>query len=154
MTKVPITVSVNGESHEALVKPSITLLDFLREHLFLTGTKKGCNTGECGACTVILDGRVVNSCLILAVDANGSHVITIEGLGDAEHPHPLQKAFVEHGAIQCGYCTPGMLISSKALLDRNPNPGEEEIKVALAGNLCRCGEYLKIIEAIKSLAKA
>jgi len=153
MDKVPITISVNGESHKALVKPSTTLLDFLREHLFLTGTKKGCNTGECGACTVILDGRVVNSCLILAVDANGSQVITVEGLGDAEHPHPLQKAFVEHGAIQCGYCSPGMLISSKALLDRNPNPSEAEIKMTLAGNLCRCGGYLKIIEAIRSVAK-
>ena len=153
MAKVPITISVNGDTYEALVKPSTTMLDFLREHLFLTGTKKGCDTGECGACTVLLDGRAVNSCLVLAVDANGGQVTTVEGLGDPEHPHPLQKAFIEHGAIQCGYCTPGMLISSKALLDRSSNPSETEIKTALAGNLCRCGGYLKIIEAIKSLAK-
>jgi len=153
MAKVTITIYVNGESYETLVKPSTTLLDFLRDHLFLTGTKKGCNTGECGACTVILDGKVVNACLVLAVDASGSHVTTVEGLGDAEHPHLLQVAFAEHGAIQCGYCTPGMLISSKALLDRNPNPSEAEIKMTLAGNLCRCGGYLKIIEAIKSVVK-
>jgi carbon-monoxide dehydrogenase small subunit len=151
MAKVPITIEVNGESHEALIKSSITLLDFLRDHLFLTGTKKGCDTGECGACTVILDGRVVNSCLVLAVDANGSKVTTIEGLGGATHPHPLQKAFAEHGAIQCGYCTPGIIISAKALLDRNPNPNEGEIKTSLAGHLCRCGGYLKIIEAVKAV---
>jgi carbon-monoxide dehydrogenase small subunit len=153
MAKVPITIEVNGESCEGLVKTSTTLLDFIRDSLFLTGTKKGCDTGECGACTVILDGKVVNSCLVLAVDANGSKVTTVEGIGRAEHPHPLQRSFVQCGAIQCGYCTPGMLMSSKALLDRNPNPSEIDIKVALSGNLCRCGGYLKIIEAIKSVAK-
>jgi len=153
MTKIPIMIEVNGESYEGLVKTSTTLLDFLRENLFLTGTKKGCDTGECGACTVILDGKVVNSCLVLAVDANGSKVTTVEGIGRAERPHPIQKAFVQHGAIQCGYCTPGMVISAKALLDRNPNPSETDIKVALSGNLCRCGSYLKIIEAIKSVTK-
>jgi len=146
-------IEVNGESYEGFVKTSTTLLDFLRENLFLTGTKKGCDTGECGACTVILDGKVVNSCLVLAVDANGSKVTTVEGIGRAERPHPIQKAFVQHGAIQCGYCTPGMVISAKALLDRNPNPSETDIKVALSGNLCRCGSYLKIIEAIKSVTK-
>ena len=153
MTKIPIMIEVNGESYEGFVKTSTTLLDFLRENLFLTGTKKGCDTGECGACTVILDGKVVNSCLVLAVDANGSKVTTVEGIGRAERPHPIQKAFVQHGAIQCGYCTPGMVISAKALLDRNPNPSETDIKVALSGNLCRCGSYLKIIEAIKSVTK-
>lgn len=154
MAKVPITISVNGQSYETLVKNSTTLLDFLRDVLLMTGTKKGCDSGECGCCTVILDGKPVNSCLILAVDANGSEVITVEGLGKPERPHPLQKAFVEYGAIQCGYCTPGMIMSAKALLDGNSNPSEGEIKVALAGNLCRCGGYLKIIEAIKSLRKA
>ncbi len=153
MAKVPITIEVNGESYEGLVKTSTTLLDFIRENLFLSGTKKGCDTGECGACTIILDGKVVNSCLVLAVDANGSKVTTVEGIGQMDNPHPLQRAFVRFGAIQCGYCTPGMLMSSKALLDRNPNPSEMDIKTALSGNLCRCGGYLKIAEAIKSVAK-
>jgi len=153
MAKIPIMINVNGETYEGMVKASHTLLDFLRNILLMTGTKKGCDTGECGACTVILNGKVVNSCLVLAVDADGSEVKTVEGLREAEHLHPLQRAFAEYGAIQCGYCTPGMLISAKALLDRYPNPSEEEIKTALAGNLCRCGSYLKIIEAIKSVAK-
>jgi len=153
MAKVPIKIEVNGEMCEGLVKTSTTLLDFIRENLYLTGTKKGCNTGECGACTVILDGKAVNSCLVLAVDADGSKVTTVEGIGQAARLHALQRAFIQHGAIQCGYCTPGMLMSSKALLDRNPNPSEEDIKVALSGNLCRCGGYLKVIEAIKSISK-
>jgi carbon-monoxide dehydrogenase small subunit len=153
MARVPIKIEVNGEMYEGLVKTSMTLLDFIRENLYLTGTKKGCNTGECGACTVILDGKAVNSCLVLAVDADGSEVTTIEGIGQATRLHALQRAFIQHGAIQCGYCTPGMLMSSKALLDRNPNPSQEDIKVALSGNLCRCGGYLKVIEAIKSVAK-
>ncbi len=153
MAGVPIKIEVNGEMYEGLVKTSMTLLDFIRENLYLTGTKKGCNTGECGACTVILDGKAVNSCLVLAVDADGSKVTTIEGIGQAARLHALQRAFIQRGAIQCGYCTPGMLMSSKALLDRNPNPSEEDIKVALSGNLCRCGGYLKVIEAIKSVAK-
>jgi carbon-monoxide dehydrogenase small subunit len=153
MARVPIKIEVNGEMYEGLVKTSMTLLDFIRENLYLTGTKKGCNTGECGACTVILDGKAVNSCIVLAVDADGSKVTTIEGIGQATRLHALQRAFIQHGAIQCGYCIPGMLMSSKALLDRNPNPSEEDIKVALSGNLCRCGGYLKVIEAIKSVAK-
>ncbi len=153
MARVPIKIEVNGEMCEGLVKTSMTLLDFIRENLYLTGTKKGCDTGECGACTVILGGKAVNSCLVLAVDADGGKVTTIEGIGQAAHLHALQRAFIQHGAIQCGYCTPGMLMSSKALLDRNPNPSEEDIKVALSGNLCRCGSYLKIIEAIKSVSK-
>jgi carbon-monoxide dehydrogenase small subunit len=153
MAKVPIKIEVNGDVYEEAVKTSTTLLDFIREKLFLTGTKKGCDTGECGACTVILDGKVVNSCLVLAIDANGSKVTTIEGIGQMDSLHPLQRAFVRHGAIQCGYCTPGMLMSSKALLDRIPNPDETDIKIALSGNLCRCGSYLKIIEAIKSVTQ-
>jgi len=153
MAKVPIKIEVNGDTYEEAVKTSTTLLDFIREKLFLTGTKKGCDTGECGACTVILDGKVVNSCLVLAIDANGSKVTTIEGIGQMDSLHPLQRAFVRHGAIQCGYCTPGMLMSSKALLDRIPNPDETDIKIALSGNLCRCGSYLKIIEAIKSVTQ-
>jgi carbon-monoxide dehydrogenase small subunit len=153
MAKVPIKIEINGDVYEEAVKTSTTLLDFIREKLFLTGTKKGCDTGECGACTVILDGKVVNSCLVLAIDANGSKVTTIEGIGQMDSLHPLQRAFVRHGAIQCGYCTPGMLMSSKALLDRIPNPDETDIKIALSGNLCRCGSYLKIIEAIKSVTQ-
>jgi len=153
MPKVPIQVEVNREWCEGFVKTSTTLLDFLRDSLFLTGTKKGCNTGECGACTVILNGKVVNACLVLAVDADGGKIDTVEGLGEQEDPHPLQKAFAEYGAIQCGYCTAGMLMSSKALMERNPNPAELDIKTALAGNLCRCGGYLKIIEAIQSVAR-
>ena len=152
MAKVPIALVVNGEHYEGLVKTTTTLLDFLRDSLFMTGTKEGCSTGECGACTVILDGKAVNSCLVLAVDADGCEVTTVEGLGEKDNPSPLQKAFVEHGAIQCGYCTPGMLMSAKALLDRNQNPSEEDIKVALGGNLCRCGGYSQIIEAVKSAA--
>jgi carbon-monoxide dehydrogenase small subunit len=153
MVKVPVTIEVNGESYEALVKTSTTLVDLLRDELFLTGTKKGCDGGECGACTVILDGKVVNACLVLAVDANGGRVETVEGLGDGESLHPLQEEFAEHGAIQCGYCTSGMLMSSKALIDRNPQPNDLEIKTALAGNLCRCGGYMEIIEAVKSVGK-
>jgi carbon-monoxide dehydrogenase small subunit len=153
MPKVPIKVEVNRESCEAFVKTSTTLLDFLRDSLLMTGTKKGCNTGECGACTVILNGKVVNACLVLAVDADGGKIKTVEGLGEQEDLHPLQNAFAEYGAIQCGYCTAGMIMSSKALMDRNPNPTEIDIKTALAGNLCRCGGYLKIIEAIRSVAK-
>lgn len=153
MAKVPVTIDVNGESYEALVKTSTTLVDLLRDGLFLTGTKKGCDSGECGACTVILDGKVVNACLVLAVDADGGKVETVEGLGDVESFHPLQEEFAEHGAIQCGYCTSGMLMSSKALIDRNPHPNDMDIKTALSGNLCRCGGYLQIIEAVKSVGK-
>jgi len=153
MAKVSVTIEVNGESHEVLVKNSTTLLDLLREELLLTGTKKGCDSGECGACTVILDGKAVNACLVLAVDANFGKVETVEGLGGENAFHPLQEQFAQHGAIQCGYCTPGMLMSSKALIDRNPCPNDMDIKTALSGNLCRCGGYLQIIDAVKSTVK-
>lgn len=143
-----IGLTVNGEAHEVAVEPQRTLLEVLRDELNLTGTKKGCDTGECGACTVILDGTTVNSCLVLAMQANGGEVTTIEGLGQAMELHPLQKMFVERGAIQCGYCSPGMILSAKALLDENPRPSEIEIREAISGNLCRCTGYVKIVEAI------
>jgi len=144
-----VRITVNGEEHRLEVKPNETLLDVLRVHLGLTGTKKGCGMGKCGACTVLLDNRPVHSCLILAPQAHGTEVVTIEGVADPG-PHPLQQAFVERGAIQCGFCTPGMVLTAKALLDRNPDPTPREIKEAIAGNLCRCTGYNKIVEAIRS----
>ncbi|GAB6908726.1 Carbon monoxide dehydrogenase small chain [Desulfosarcina cetonica] len=146
-----IKLTVNDREVEAAVEPNLTLTDFLRYELNLTGTKKGCETGDCGACTVILDGIPVNSCLVLAVQANGRKVETIEGLATEEGLHPVQDAFVEHGAIQCGFCSPGMIMSAKHLLDKNPKPDEGEIRAAIAGNLCRCTGYQKIIDAIKSV---
>jgi aerobic carbon-monoxide dehydrogenase small subunit len=148
-----ITVSINGFWQTASVSPNLTLLDFLRDTLGLTGTKKSCDTGNCGACTVILDGQAVNSCLVLAVEADRKKVETIEGLTKDGKNHPLQSAFVESGAIQCGFCTPGMIMSAKALLDRKADPTEDEIKEALAGNLCRCTGYAKILEAVKSVVQ-
>jgi carbon-monoxide dehydrogenase small subunit len=149
-----ISLRINGESYQWAVESNLTLLDFLREKLDLIGTKKGCETGECGACTVLLNGKTVNSCLVLAIEADGKQVTTIEGLsGDDGRLHPLQEAFAEAGAIQCGFCTPGMIMSSKELLDRNPTPSEEEIKDDMAGNLCRCTGYVKIIEAITKASK-
>jgi len=136
------------------VEPRHTLLKVLRENLGLTGTKKGCDTGDCGACTVLLNGRPVNSCLVLAVEANGAKITTIEGLAKGDELHPIQEAFIQHGAIQCGYCTPGMVLSAKALLDENPHPSELEVKKAIAGNLCRCTGYVKIIRAIMSVSKS
>jgi len=147
MGKKSIRIQLNQEAVECTVDDNMTLLDLLRDVLDLTGTKKGCDTGECGACTVILDGKTVNACLILAVDADGSEVQTIEGTGKL-NLHPLQISFVENGAIQCGFCTPGFIMSAKALLDRNPKPTDEEIKNALSGNLCRCGSYNKILTAM------
>lgn len=149
--KVPMQITVNREEHDLHVKPNRTLVDVLRNDLGLTGTKKGCGMGKCGACTVLMDGRPVHSCLILAPQADGREILTIEGLAGRE-PHPLQSAFVEKGAIQCGYCTPGMILTAKALLDVDPNPGEDEIKSAIAGNLCRCTGYNKIVEAIQACA--
>jgi carbon-monoxide dehydrogenase small subunit len=144
---------VNGESVEAVVDPNLTLLQFLRESLGLTGAKHGCGMGDCGACTVIIDGHPVNSCLVLAVQANGREILTVEGLSSNGELHPLQRAFVEKGAIQCGFCTPGMVISAKALLDRNPRPSELQIRTAISGNLCRCTGYQKIVEAIQWAAE-
>jgi carbon-monoxide dehydrogenase small subunit len=146
-----IHLTINELDHEIAVEPNITLADLLRYDLKLTGTKKGCDTGDCGACTVIMNGDPVNSCLVLAVQANGSRIETVEGLSTDEGIHPIQKAFVEKGAIQCGYCTPGMIMSTKSLLDKNPNPDEQEIREGISGNLCRCTGYTKIFEAIESL---
>ena len=148
-----INLKINGETYQLNVKSNVLLLDLIRDNIGLTGTKRGCETGECGACTVLLDGKPVNSCLVLAVEANGRNVITIEGLSEDNKLHPLQEAFIEEGAVQCGFCTPGMLLSAKALLDVNSNPKEEEIKKAIAGNLCRCTGYTKIMKAIISAAE-
>jgi carbon-monoxide dehydrogenase small subunit len=147
-----INLIVNGKRYELAVMPNMTLADMLRKELGLTGTKKGCDAGDCGSCTVILDGKPVNSCLVLAVQASGREVLTIEGMGTEEGLHPIQKAFVENGAIQCGFCSPGMILSAKALLDRNPRPTELEVRTAISGNLCRCTGYQKIVEAILSTA--
>jgi carbon-monoxide dehydrogenase small subunit len=152
MMKKIISVTVNGVETEVAVAPNTTLADMLREQLHLTGTKKGCEMGDCGSCTVILDGRPVNSCLVLAMQASGRTVTTIEGLATEKGLHPLQEAFVEKGAIQCGFCSPGMILSGKSLLDQHPNPSEADIRRAISGNLCRCTGYQKIIEAIKSAA--
>jgi len=153
MKKKAITLKVNGEMYEVAVKPTMTLLDLIRDELGLTGTKKGCDKGDCGACTVLLNGQPVNSCLVLAVAAHGKDVTTIEGLAEGNNLHPLQEAFINHGAIQCGFCTPGMIMSAKALLDNNSHPTEDDIRSAIAGNLCRCTGYAKIVEAIKSAAQ-
>lgn len=149
MSKRLITLIVNDQKYDIAVLPHRTLLQVLREDLGLTGAKHGCGLGECGACTVLVDGLPVNSCLMLAIQAHGCKVTTIEGLASDGRLHPLQEAFVEHGAIQCGFCTPGMILSAKALLDKNPRPTEEEIRGAISGNLCRCTGYQKIVEAIK-----
>jgi carbon-monoxide dehydrogenase small subunit len=146
--KKPIQLQVNGFEYEVLVKPHWTLLHVLREEIGLTGTKEGCGKGECGACTVIMDGEAVLSCLILAVQARGKAIVTIEGIARDGKLDPLQDAFVQHGAIQCGFCSPGMIMTSKAFLSKNPHPTKEEIKGALSGNLCRCTGYVKIIEAV------
>jgi carbon-monoxide dehydrogenase small subunit len=151
--KKEIEFTINGKHRKIIVNPNELLLNVIREDLGLTGTKYGCGTGECGACTVLVGGEPVLSCLTLAVTVDKKEVTTIEGIGTDENPHPLQQTFVEAGAIQCGYCTPGMILSAKALLDKNPNPTEDEIKRAIEGNLCRCTGYVKIIEAIKLSAK-
>jgi len=145
---------LNGNPMEAEVEPYWTLLHLLREELELTGTKSACEVGECGACTVIVNGKAINACLYPALEIEGTHVLTIEGLASPTGElHPLQRAFMEHGAVQCGFCTPGMIMSAKALLEETPNPSEEEIKHALAGNLCRCTGYVQIIEAVKAAAE-
>ena len=149
-----IELLVNGERHEVEVEPRQTLLEVLRDGLYLTGTKEGCGTGDCGACTVLLDGKPVTSCLVLAVSAEGKVVTTIEGLSENGKLHPIQQAFIDHGAVQCGFCTPGMILAAKALLDENPRPSEQDVRAALAGNLCRCTGYTKIIDAVMSVRKA
>ena len=148
--KAIVNLTVNGEDYEWEVQPQTTLLELLRNHLHLTGTKEGCGMGDCGACIVLLDGQPVNSCLMLAVDANRRKVTTIEGLAENGRIHPLQEKFLEKGAVQCGFCSPAMILSAKSLLDKNPAPSEEEIKKALSGILCRCGSYKKIIEAVQA----
>ncbi len=148
-----ISLKINGEAITLYVKPHWTLLRLIREELKLTGTKEGCGEGECGSCTVLLDDKPINSCLVLAMDADGGAVTTIEGLADGEELHLLQTAFVEKGAIQCGFCTPGMILTAKGLLDRQPSPSEGEIRLEIAGNLCRCTGYAKIIEAIQTAAQ-
>mgnify|MGYP000902540234 CR=1 FL=1 len=153
MSKVNILLKVNGDLYEIAVDPWRTLVEVLREDLDLVGTKIGCQTGDCGACTVLLDGKSISSCLTLAIEANGREITTIEGLApNGDELHPLQEAFVRRGAIQCGYCTPGMIMSAKHLLDRNPEPTEEEIRRGLSGNLCRCTGYNRIVEAIGAAA--
>jgi carbon-monoxide dehydrogenase small subunit len=147
-----IALNVNSEDFEVLIEPHKTLLEVLREDLGLTGTKRGCDLGTCGACTVLIEGKPYLSCLTLAVDVQGKKIVTIEGLAQDEETHPLQKAFVEKGAIQCGFCTPGMILTAKAFLDENPHPSEEEVKKAISGNLCRCTGYVKIVEAILSVS--
>jgi len=148
-----IELTVNGYLYRIVVKPTESLLDVIRGKLGLLGAKKGCNVGECGACTVIMEGMPVRSCLVLAVMANGKNLTTIEGLADGGKLHPLQEAFVREGAMQCGFCTPGFILSAKALLDENPNPSDEEIKKAIEGNLCRCTGYIGIIKAIRATAE-
>jgi carbon-monoxide dehydrogenase small subunit len=149
-----IELQVNQVPYRITVRPSATLLDVLRQDLGLKGTKRGCDQGHCGACTVLLDGKAVNACLLLAVEAYGKKITTIEGLSSGDKLHPLQEAFVEEGAIQCGFCTPGMILSSKALLDEIREPSEEEIRGALSGNLCRCTGYVKIVKAVQRAAQA
>ncbi len=148
--KKQIRLRVNGLDYDAMVKPNQTLLDVLRDDLGLIGTKKGCDKGECGACTIMMDGEAVLSCLVLAIQAQGTEIITIEGLAQDGELDPIQEGFVKYGAIQCGYCTPGMIMTARALLNKTPHPSEEEIKLGLSGNLCRCTGYVKIIEAVKN----
>ena len=152
--KIPVTLRVNGESYDLMIAPYRTLLDVLREEIHLTGSKKGCDVGDCGACTVLLDGKPVNACLVVAATAESSEIMTIEGLAQDVHLHPLQQAFVKEGAVQCGFCTSGTLMSLKALFDRNSSPSVDEIKSAIAGNLCRCTGYTKIFKAVESVIQS
>ena len=152
--KVKLKVNVNGDWIDKEVDPRTTLLDFLRDHLGYTGTKRGCDEGDCGACTVLVEGKPVNSCLFLAAKAHRKKVLTIEGLQKDGKLHPLQEAFVQHGAVQCGFCTPGMILAAKALLDQNSHPTESQVRKGIAGNLCRCTGYHQIVEAILSLGEA
>lgn len=152
MTRRLMELTVNGQLREVAVEPRRTLLELLREDLELTGTKHGCGEGDCGSCVVLLDGEPVNSCLVLALEAAGREVLTIEGMADGNRLHAIQQAFVDVGAVQCGYCTPGMVLTARALLERNPEPDETEVRRAISGNLCRCTGYQKIVEAILDAA--
>ena len=155
MKKEIATFIVNGESHETIIQSNMTLLEVLRDELGLTGTKQGCSaSGNCGACTVLVEGKPILSCLTLAANVKGRDILTIEGLAERGKLHPIQEAFIEHGGTQCGYCTPGMILSAKALLDENPDPTEREVKEGLAGNLCRCTGYVKIIDSVMAVSKA
>ena len=153
MSNIHVTAKVNGDDVEFLCDPRETLLDVLRDRLNLTGTKEGCGTGDCGACTVTIEDRLVCSCLVLGVEASGKSIETIEGMAKGDQLHPLQKKFVEHAALQCGICTPGILVAAKNLLEKNPDPNEEQVRYWLAGNLCRCTGYDKIIRAVLDAAK-
>ena len=153
MARNHVTTTVNGDEYEVLCDTEQTLLDVLRDELFLTGTKEGCATGDCGACNVILDGRLVCSCLVLGVEADGKSIETVEGMADGEKLHPLQQKFLELNGVQCGICTPGILVAAKALLERNPDPTETEIRFWLAGNLCRCTGYDKVIRSVQAAAE-
>jgi carbon-monoxide dehydrogenase small subunit len=148
-----ITLTVNDRAYEVAVAPNRTLTQLLRDDLNLLGTKEGCGVGDCGACTVIMDGKPVNSCLVLAVQTDGSHIKTIEGVATSDGLHPVQQTFVEMGAIQCGFCTPGMVLSATSLLEKNPHPTEHEVRQALSGNLCRCTGYQKIVEAVQEASR-
>lgn len=152
--KQKIKLQVNGQDYEVYIEPKTTLVDLLREDLGLTGTNKGCGTGDCGACTVIMNGNAVNSCLVFAVDADGTEITTIEGLADSDKLDPLQQAFIDEGAVQCGFCTPGMIMVAKDFLKKNPKPNEEDFKSAISGNLCRCTGYIKIVKAIEKVASS
>lgn len=151
--RYPIQITVNGDPYELSVDPRWSLLDVLRNPMGLRGTHRGCDSGDCGACTVLLNGRPVTACLVLAVDADGATVTTIEGLAQGDRLHPLQEAFVTHGAIQCGFCTPGMIMAALALLEEHPRPTEAQVRAGLAGNLCRCTGYAKIVEAVLSVVQ-
>jgi carbon-monoxide dehydrogenase small subunit len=154
MAKQIVTLNVNGERAEVAVEPSWTLLETVRDHLRLTGTKEGCGTGDCGACSMIVDGRIVTSCLMLGVQADGLEVVTVEGVSSNGDLHVVQQAFIDKGGVQCGYCIPGMIVAAKSLLDRNPSPTLEEVREGLAGNLCRCTGYAKIYESVLAAADA
>jgi carbon-monoxide dehydrogenase small subunit len=149
-----VNYTINGRKYDAYIEPNRTLLEVVRDELRLTGAKEGCGTGDCGACSMIVNGKLVTSCLMLAPQASGGEITTIEGLADGATLHPVQKAFIEKGAVQCGFCIPGMILAGKTLLDRNPHPTEPEIREAIAGNLCRCTGYTKIVEAIAAAAQA
>lgn len=151
--KVHVSTKLNGQETEFLCEPRQSLLEVLRDDLKLTGTKEGCNNGNCGACSVLVNGRVVNSCLVLAAEVEGAEIRTVEGLAEGQKLHPIQQAFLDNAALQCGICTPGFLVASKALLDQNPKPSEEEVRLFLAGNLCRCTGYDKIVRAVLDAAQ-